>query len=104
MHTVVILYSLLMLLAAVTASFSVQAYSGCPSSRSHKPLIMPIVCSLGWFLVSVDQIIRHITKSPEPANAEAMVILTIATLVALLYFVAHYLRERHTLCGISKSE
>lgn len=104
MHLVVTLYSLLILLSTVTASFSIHAYAGCPSNRSHKPLIMPIVCSIGWFLVSIDQLIRATSPSMAPANTEALVLLTIATLAALLYFVVHYLRERHILCHAHHSE
>ena len=104
MHLAVILYSSLILLSAVTASFSIHAYTGCPSNRSHKPLIMPIVCSVGWFIVGVDQLIQYVTHTVDHSSEEATIILTIATLAALLYFVVHYLRERHLLCHIHTSE
>jgi len=104
MHLIVILYSTLILLAAVTASFSVHAYTGCPSNRSPRPLILPIICSVGWFIVGVDQLIQYATQVVDSSSEAAIITLTIATLAALLYFVIHYLRERHLLCHIHSQE
>ncbi len=83
-------YAFLILVALVASMYTMWAYSACPSNRNHRPLIFPIICSMSWFLVGVDQLVATIGKKHGSVDGLTVVLLIAVTLGALLYFVHGY--------------
>jgi len=104
MSLLVVVYSTLILVSVLATGYALWAYHLCPSNRSHRPLILPIVCSIAWFIVSVDQLVALVHKAHGTVDGLTMVMLITVTLVALLYFVQHYVQGRNLSCIIHNSE
>ena len=100
----VYIYALLILVSIVSTCYSLWAYQHCPSNRSHRPLVFPIVCSISWFLISVDQLVAVIRRTHGSTDGLTMVMLVALTLAALLYFVQNYVQTRGLACAIHPSE
>jgi heme/copper-type cytochrome/quinol oxidase subunit 3 len=104
MSVLVIVYATLILVSVLSTAYTLYAYHMCPSNRSHRPLILPIVCSIAWFLVSVDQLVAMMHQAHGTMDGLTMVMLITVTLAALLYFVQHYVQGRSLSCAIHHSE
>lgn len=104
MSILVVVYSSLILISILSTAYSLWAYSICPSNRSHRPLIFPIVCSIAWFLVSIDQLVAIMNNTHNTVDGLTMVVLIVATLTALLYFVQHYVQGRNLSCSLHRQE
>lgn len=100
MRFVILAYALLIMVSLVASMFSIWAYHTCPSNRSHRPLIFPIICSISWFLVGIDQLIAIMNKTHGTIDGLTLVLLTSITIVALIYFVNSYVMLRHQACPL----
>lgn len=100
MNMFVMAYALLIFVSLLASIYTLWAYHHCPSNRSHRPLIFPIMCSIAWFLVSVEQLVAYVKRTHGTVDGMTMVVLISATLIALLYFVKHYIMGRHQACPI----
>lgn len=100
MRFVVLAYASLILISLIASMFSIWAYHSCPANRSHRPLIFPIVCSISWFLVGVDQLVAVINRTHGTIDGLTLVLLTTITIVALIYFVNSYVMLRHQECAL----
>lgn len=100
MRFVVMSYALLILISLVAAMFSIWAYHTCPANRNHKPLIFPIVCSISWFLVGVDQLVAVMIGTHGTIDGLTLILLITVTIVALVYFVNSYVMLRHQACPL----
>ena len=104
MSVLVIVYATLILVSVLSTAYTLWAYHQCPSNRSHRPLILPIVCSVAWFLVSIDQLVAVMRRVHGTVDGLTMVMLIAVTLAALLYFVQHYVQGRAAACRIHPQE
>ena len=104
MSVLVLVYATLILVSVLSTAYTLWAYHQCPSNRSHRPLILPIVCSVAWFLVSIDQLVAVMHRVHGTVDGLTMVMLITVTLVALLYFVQHYVQGRSASCPIHAPE
>ena len=104
MSVLVIVYATLILVSVLSTAYTLWAYHQCPSNRSHRPLILPIMCSIAWFLVSIDQLVAVMHRSHGTVDGLTMVMLITVTLAALLYFVQHYVQGRADACLIHRQE
>ena len=100
MRFVVLSYALLILISLVAAMFSIWAYHTCPANRSHRPLTFPIICSIAWFLVGIDQLVAVMNKTHGTVDGLTLVLLTSVTIVALIWFVNSYVMLRHQACPL----
>ena len=103
-RVITLAYALLILISLVASMYTMWAYSVCPANRSHRPLIFPMMCSIAWFLVGVDQLVATIGKRHGSVDGLTIVILVAITLGALLYFVHGYLMVRHQACPLPVKE
>lgn len=103
-RVVVLSYAFLILISLVASMYTMWAYSACPSNRSHRPLIFPIMCSISWFLVGVDQLVATIGRKHGSVDGITVVLLIGVTLAALLYFVHGYVMVRHQACPLPINE
>ena len=104
MSVLVIVYATLILISVLSTAYTLWAYHQCPSNRNHRPLILPIVCSVAWFLVSIDQLVAVLRRVHGTVDGLTMVMLITVTLAALLYFVHHYVQGRAASCPIHPQE
>lgn len=104
MSVLVIVYATLILVSVLSTAYTLWAYHQCPSNRNHRPLILPIVCSVAWFLVSIDQLVAVMRRVHGTVDGLTMVMLIAVTLAALLYFVQHYVQSRADSCPIHTQE
>lgn len=104
MSILVVVYATLILVSVLSTAYTLWAYHLCPSNRSHRPLVLPIVCSIAWFLVSVDQLIALMHKAHGTVDGLTMVMLITVTLASLLYFVQHYVQGRSLSCVLHHRE
>lgn len=104
MRFVILTYALLIFVSLVSAIYTMWAYHHCPNNRSHKPLVFPMVCSIAWFLVAIDQLAALTTKTHGSVDGATFVVLISITLIALIYFVKAYILERHRACPLPQQE
>lgn len=104
MSVLVIVYATLILVSVLSTAYTLWAYHQCPSNSSHRPWILPIVCSVAWFLVSIDQLVAVMHRVHGTVDGLTMVMLITVTLAALLYFVQHYVQGRSAACRIHTQE
>lgn len=104
MNLFVLAYAGLILVSLLAVMYTLWAYHHCPSNRSHRPLVFPIMCSIAWFLVGVEQLIAYVKRAHGTVDSITMIVLTIVTLIALLYFVKAYILQRHQACPIPSSK
>lgn len=97
---VVLAYAFLILVALLASIYCMWAYSACPVNRNPRPLIFPIMCSISWFLVGVDQLVATISRKHGSVDGLTVVLLIGVTLAALLYFVHGYTMVRHQACPL----
>lgn len=90
------LYASLILAALYTCGYSIWCYYECPATRSHRPYILPIFISVGWFFFGIDGLLAIATHTTEQADSKAVLLLSVSTLVALFVFVYHYRRSRRS--------
>lgn len=93
MNPVVTVFASLILVSLLATIYSFWAYHNCPDCKSHRPLIFPIICSIAWFLIGVDQLVAYQHKTHGTADGVTILLLIIVTLVALVYFVKDYVME-----------
>lgn len=96
----VYIYAGLLLTSIVATCYTLWAYHHCPCDKSHRPLIFPIICSIAWFIVSLDQLVAIITKSHDSSDGLTVIMLISLTLVALLYFVRNYVHTQNATCSV----
>lgn len=94
----VYIYAGLILVSIVSTGYTLWAYHHCPCHKSHRPLIFPIICSIAWFIVSLDQLIAIILKTHDSSDGLTVILLIIITLIALLYFVKNYVQTQNAEC------
>lgn len=104
MNWIIMLYALLILISLVASIYTLWAYHHCPDNRSHRPLIFPIVCSMAWFLVGIEQLVAYVKHTHGSVDGFTMIGLVIVTLVALLYFVKAYVLHRQHICPLPGTE
>lgn len=104
MSLLVLVYATLILVSVLSTAYTLWAYHQCPSNRSHRPLILPIVCSVAWFLVSIDQLVAVVRRVHGTVDGITMLMLITVTLAALLYFVQYYVHGRSEACLIHRQE
>lgn len=100
MNIFVLAYAGLILVSLLAVLYTLWAYHHCPSNRSHRPLVFPFICSLAWFLVGVEQLVAYIRRTHGSVDGITMIVLISVTLIALLYFVKHYIFQRHQACPL----
>lgn len=100
----VYIYAGLILISIVATCYTLWAYHHCPCDKSQRPLIFPIICSIAWFLVSVDQMIAIILHTHDSSDGLTVILLIIITLIALLYFVRNYVHTQNATCSIPVRE
>lgn len=103
-RVITLAYAFLILIALFASMYTMWAYNACPSNRSHKPLVFPIMCSISWFLVGVDQLVATIGRKHGSVDGVTIVLLIAITLGALLYFVHGYVMVRHQACQLPNKE
>ena len=104
MSVLVIVYATLILVSVLSTAYTLWAYHQCPNNRSHRPWILPIVCSVAWFLVSIDQLVAVMRRVHGTVDGLTMVMLIAVTLAALLYFVQPHVHGRSSACRIHTQE
>ena len=96
MNTVIILsYASLLLLSAGLSFYSIWCYYECPVTRSHRPYVLPVFVSVGWFFFAINGLVTQATRLPGPrVDVPALTLLAAATLVSLAIFITYYRRGR----------
>ena len=94
MNEITALYTALVLISVYTCGYSIWCYYEYSATRSHKPYVFPMFLSVGWFFFGINGLL--IINSQEQARMDAIsvLLLSAATLLALLVFVYHYRRGR----------
>lgn len=101
MPFLVVIYAGLILVSIVATCYTLWAYHHCPCNKSHRPLIFPIICSIAWFIVSVDQLVSMLEHTHDSSDGLTSIMLIILTLIAMLYFVKNYVQIQTTECALS---
>lgn len=94
MNAITALYTALILVSVYTCGYSIWCYYECPNTRSHRPYVFPIFVSVGWFFFAMNGLITIAAGKGTRMDGYAVLLLSVATLVALLIFVYHYRRGR----------
>lgn len=100
MSTVVISYAILILISLLATAYTLWAYQHCPENKSHRPLVFPLICSIAWFLVAVEQLVAYGNHTHGTVDGITMLLLISATLASLLYFIKAYILCKHSVCPI----
>ena len=94
MNEIAALYTALVLISVYTCGYSIWCYYECPATRSHKPYAFPMFISVGWFFFGINGLLTINSQYQTRMDAIAVLLLSAATLLALLVFVYHYRRGR----------
>lgn len=95
MRLVIIVHALLILVSLISLAYSLVSYHTCPENRNHRPLILPIFCSLAWFLVAIDSLVAQVQRVHGSTDGVVIILLVCVTLAALIYFAISYSKGRH---------
>ena len=94
MNEIAALYTALVLISVYTCGYSIWCYYECPATRSHKPYVFPMFLSVGWFFFGINGLLTVNSQDQARMDAISVLLLSAATLLALLVFVYHYRRSR----------
>jgi len=96
MHLGEVVFSTLLLTSLLSTAYSIYGYHELIKLKDHKVLIMPILCSACWFILSIDALLM-LGRGMEPEfEGISTITLVVMTLISMNYFIKHYLRDaRH---------